>query len=200
MEFIIMTITFAFLCFVSVYILKNGEKKYRYDKTKAVETFVNENKISVTKWYSGQYCDLIDDQDNKTIWFFVLEQKLLKYKEIAYDELFYVGLTYDSQIIDEYKRSGQMKKEMLGGDGFDTLSLGIPGDIKDFQVVKNMSITIVVDDRHAAVIEALFHAYSLYANIKNVKDDDIKYWFHRFGNIIEEEENELRIKQTDSSS
>lgn len=192
MQFLFMAMTLAILCFVGVYILNNGEKKYRYNKTKAVETFINRHDIHVTKWYSGKYCDLIDDNDNKMIWFFVLEHNQLKYKQIAYEDLFYVGLTYDNQVIDYYKKSGQMKKELLGGDGFDSLNLGIPGDINDFQVVKNMSITIVVDDRHAAVIDALFLTHSFYANMKNINDDDIKHWFHRLGNIIEQTENELR--------
>lgn len=192
MQVFVMAIIFAFLCFVAVYILKNGESKYRLDKTKAVEGFINNDKIQVSEWYSGTFCDLIDDEKNEMIWFFVLERKQLKYKQIPYDELFYVGLTYDNQVVESYKRTGQMKMEMLGGDGFATLNLGIPGKLSDFNIVKNMSLTIVVDDRHAAVIEALFLSHSLYANIKTVKDTDINHWFEKLGTIINHTENELR--------
>lgn len=192
MQIFVMAIMFAFLCFIGVYILKNSESKYRLDKTKAVEGFIKNNQIQISEWYSGKFCDLIDDEENEMIWFFVLERKQLKYKQIPYDELFYVGLTYDNQTVDSYRRTGQMKKEMLGGEGFGSLRLGIPGNISDFNVVKNMSLTIVVDDRHAAVIEALFLSHSFFANIKTVKDAEINHWFRKLGMIIQAKENELR--------
>src|SRR5699024_1675489 len=109
---------------------------------------------------------------------------------------FYVGLTYDNQIVDRYRRSGQMKKEMLGGDGFASLNLGIPGNIRDFNVVKNMSLTNVVDDRHAAVIEALFIYDSYITTINTIKDADIHHWFHKLGTIIKAKENELRKSES----
>jgi len=192
MQIFVMAIMFAFLCFISVYILKNSESKYRLNKTKAVEGFVKNHQIQISEWYSGKFCDLIDDEENEIIWFFVLEQKQLKYKQIPYDELFYIGLTYDHQIVDSYRRTGQMKKEMLGGDGFASLKLGIPGELKDFNVVKNISLTIVVDDRHTAVIEALFLSHSFFANIKTIKDTDVNHWFRKLGMIIQTKENELR--------
>jgi len=196
MEIFVMAIMFAFFCFIGVYILKNGESKYRLDKTKAVEGFIKKHAMQISEWYSGKFCDLIDDEENEMISFFVLEQKQLKYKQIPYDELFYVGLTYDNQIVDSYRRAGQMKKEMLGGDGFASLNLGIPGNIRDFNVVKNMSLTIVVDDRHAAVIEALFLSHSFFTNINSIKDADIHHWFHKLGTIIQAKENELRKSES----
>lgn len=98
-------------CFAAVLWLKRGESKYRLDKTKLVDGFIEENNIDVAKFYSGHYCDLVLDTTNRSVWFFVLEQLTLKYKHISFDDLFYVALKYDGHPIDAYRREGQMRRD-----------------------------------------------------------------------------------------
>ena len=181
----------AIFCFTVVFWLKRSENKYRYQKTKLVDQFINRNNIHVTDLYSGMYCDLVNDEKNRSIWFFVLEQLTLKYKQIPYDDIFYVALKYDGKAIDAHTRQGQMKKEMLGGEGLRDMDLAPLVNKADLKIVKDISLTIIVDDRHASTIDALFVSHSVLVDIRNVKDNDAETWFHRLADIIDQTEDKL---------
>lgn len=171
-----------------VFLLKSGEKKYRYKKTKMVDQFIQRHQIDVNKFYSGKYMDLINDSHNQTIWFFVLEQQTLKYKKIPYDDLYYVAYKLDNHIINATSRSDQMKREMLGGEGPNQDDVGPLVNSSDIKMVKEIYLTLIVDDRHASTIDLLFVQHPFMADIKHVQDVDAKTWFGIFSNIIEDVE------------
>lgn len=181
----------AIFCFTVIFWIKRGENKYRYQKTNMVDQFIQQHHIHVNKIYSGKYLDLINDTLNRNIWFFVLEQKTLKYKRIPYEDLYYVAYKLDGNPIEAAARSGQMKREMLGGDGPNQADIIPPIDGEDIKVVKEISLTLIVDDRHASTIDLLFLAQPFMTDIKHAKDADAKTWYRIFTNIIEEAEKEL---------
>ncbi len=192
MDAFISFLVIAFFCFAAVLWLKRGESKYRLDKTKLVDGFIKKNNIDVAKFYSGNYCDLVLDTTNRSIWFFVLEQLTLKYKQIPFDDLFYVALKYDGNPIDVYRRQGQLRREMLGGEGLNKLDLGTIQNAAEFKIIKNVSITMIMDDRHASTVDALFLSHVTFANPKTIKDEEAKTWFALLANIIQDSEAELR--------
>lgn len=182
----------SFFCFAAVLWLKRGESKYRFDKTRIVDEFIKKRQIDVDKFYSGHYCDLVLDTTNRSVWFFVLEQFTLKFKQIPFDDLFYVALKYDGHTIDAYRRQGQMRREMLGGEGLNYVELGPIEKESEFKIVKNVSITMIMDDRDASTVDALFLSHSLFADAKKVKDEDAKMWFALLADIIKDSESGLR--------
>lgn len=181
----------AFFCFAVVFWIKRGENKYRYDKTRLVDEFIQKNNIQVTNFYSGMFCDLINDEDNRSVWFFVLEQLTLKYKQISYDDIFYVALKYDGKTVDSYTRRGQMKREMLGGKGLNEMDLTPFARKADLKIVKDVSLTIIVDDRHAAIVDALFLSHSFFADLNHVKDNDATRWFNLLTTISKQTDDKL---------
>jgi len=181
----------AVFCFTVVFWLKRGENKHRYQKTKMVDHFIEKNHIHVSKLYSGMYCDIINDTKNQSIWFFVLEQLTLKYKQIHYDDLFYVAYKLDGKPVEVASRDGQTKRQMLGGDGPNVADMPPLVRREDIKVVKEISLTIIVDDRHASVIDLLFVMHPFFADVNHVKDVDAKTWFNIFAEIIEHNEKKL---------
>lgn len=178
----------AIFCFMVVFLLKNGERKYRYQKTKMVDKFIQQHQIKVHKFYSGQYMDLINDRHHRTIWFFVLEQQKLKYKKIPYEDLYYVAYKLDSHIIHTTSRSAQMKREMLGGEGPPPEDIGPLVNKSNVKMVKEIYLTLIIDDRHASTIDLLFVQHPFMADAKHIQDADAKTWFEIFSSIIEDVE------------
>jgi len=61
----------------------------------------------------------------------------------------------------------------------------------DLKIVKDISLTIIVDDRHASTIDALFVSHPVLVDIRNVKDNDAETWFYRLADIIDQTEDKL---------
>ena len=191
MDIFITFLLIAIFCFTVVFWLKRGENKYRYQKTKMVDQFIENHQIDVTHFYSGMYCDIINDTTNHLIWFFVLEQRTLKYKQIAYDDLFYVAFKLDGKPVEVVSCEGPLKREMLGGEGLNTDDMPPIVPQEDIKMVKELSLTLILDDRHASVIDLLFVMHPFFVNIKQLKDNDAKTWFHLFAHIIHQNERKL---------
>lgn len=155
-----------------------------------VDKFIQQHAIHVTKLYSGKYMDLINDSDNRTIWFFVLEQQTLKYKQIKYEDLYYVAYKLDDKTVQATSRTDQMKREMLGGEGPNQADIKPLTNIDEIKIVKEIYLTLIVDDHHASTIDILFVQHPFLADAKHVQDADAKTWYGIFSKIIEEVEKE----------
>jgi len=186
---IIACLSIATFCFMFVFWFKKSENKYRYEKTRMVERFINGKNIHVSKLYSGFHFDLVNDTEQSNIWFFVLQHNTLQYKKIPYEDLFQVEYKLDGHTIKSISRSGQLKRVLIGGEVTNTsLPPASWKKAKDLRVVKEVRLTVVIDDLQATTLDLIFNSSHLPADVKKIKDADAKDWYETFTYIIENEE------------
>ena len=179
----------AMFCFIFVFWMKKSENKYRYQKTKMVDLFISKRGLSVEKFFSGFHFDLVNDSKNKNIWFFVLRDNTLQYKQIPYEDLFQVAYKLDGHTIESTSRTGQLKRVLIGGEVENTsMPPAIWKKEDDFRVVKEVRLTVQIDDLQATTLDLIFNSYHLPIERKHIKDKDAREWFDIFSYIIESEE------------
>lgn len=188
---IIFCLGFAAFCFTFVFWFKKSENKFKYQKTKMADLFIKKRGIHVSKLYVGTYFDLVHDAKNEQIWFFVLRHNnTLQYKNIPYNELFQVDYKLDGHTVKSASRSGKLKKELIGGKRPDDSSPP-PATWKksnDFRAVKEIRLTVHVDDMQTTTLDFVFHHSHLPVDAKHMKDKDAQEWYNIFTSIIETEE------------
>lgn len=187
---IIVCFSIAMFCFTFVYWMKKSENKYRFKKTQMVDIFIKKRNISVHNFYSGFQFDLVNDAENRQIWFFVLQHNTLQYKNIPYEELFQVAYKLDDETIKAVSRSGPLKRELVGAEVKKSIKTISPKWQKeeDVQIVKEVRLTVMIDDLQATTLDLVFHSTHLPVELKRLKDAEAKEWFDIFTFIIENEE------------
>lgn len=154
-----------------------------------VDMFITKRGITVEKFFSGFHFDLVNDSKNKNIWFFILQDNTLQYKQIPYEDLFHVSYKLDGHTIESTSRSGQLKRVLIGGEVENTsMPPAIWKKEDDFRVVKEVRLTVQIDDLQATTLDLIFNTYHLPVERKHIKDRDAREWFDIFSYIIESEE------------
>lgn len=186
----IVCLSIAMFCFTFVFWLKKSENKFKYQKTKMVETFSKQRNIHIDKFYSGSHFDLINDLEHKQLWFFVLQNNTLQYKNIPYEEVFQVDFKLDGHTVKTSSRSGQLKRELIGGKIEEDISSSpaVWKKSKEISMVKEIRLTLLIDDLKATTLDLIFNISHLPVHVNQLKDRKAKEWFTILHDIIEMEE------------
>lgn len=182
----IVCVSIASFCFTTVYWMKSYERKYRLDKTRRVDYFIKKNKLNVNKFYSGYEHDLIHDLETKSVWFFVLRDDRLRYKQVPFEDIYRVEYKLDGVVVAEATRTRQSKRELVGGEPTES-----PAEMQSFihlkediRTAKEFKLTIFLDDLQATSLDVIFGNYYIPKDLKRLKKNEALEWFKVFKSII----------------
>lgn len=184
-------IGFATFCFTAVYWMKSFEKKHRLNKTRRVDYFIQKNKLNVDKFFSGYEYDLIHDTKTESVWFFVLKDDRLRYKQIPFEQIYRVEYKLDGITAKSINRKGPSKRELVGGDEVKSdrefqSFIHLKDDINkdNIKAAKEIKLKIFLDDLQASTLDVGFAYYYMPKKLDRLKRNEALDWFQTFKEIV----------------